>query len=118
MSATSAEPVPAHRFRPTWLVLGLLVVGLAFAVRADRLGFGVLSADESFSWRLTRYPVSDLVRRTGADVHPPFYYLLLKPWVAVGVRRRPPSAACPWCSGCWPCAGKPAGVDPGREFEV
>lgn len=42
-----------------------------------------ISPDESFSWRLARYPVGEILRRTGEDVHPPLYYLLLKGWVAV-----------------------------------
>jgi mannosyltransferase len=61
----------------------LLVTGVALAARCPGLGLEVLSSDESFSWRLTGYPVSELVRRTGVDVHPPLYYLLLKSWVAV-----------------------------------
>jgi mannosyltransferase len=47
------------------------------------LGLPLLSHDESFSWRLTTYPVGELCARTATDVHPPLYYLLLQTWVAV-----------------------------------
>jgi hypothetical protein len=43
----------------------------------------MLTPDESFSWRLTGYSFQELTLRTGADVHPPLYYLLLKAWVAL-----------------------------------
>ncbi len=50
------------------------------APRWWRLGLPILSYDESFSWRLTQYPVGDICRRTGADVHPPVYYIVLQGW--------------------------------------
>ena len=36
--------------------------------------------DESFSWALSQFSLHELIDRTGQDVHPPFYYLILKAW--------------------------------------
>jgi len=65
-----------------WLPL-LAVVAVGLAVRFYRLDGPVIGHDEAFSWRLTEYSVGELVQRTGADVHPPLYYVLLKGWCAV-----------------------------------
>lgn len=63
-----------------WLLALIGVVAVAAAVRCYRLDTPILSHDEAFSWRLTQYPVGELVTRTGQDVHPPLYYFLLKIW--------------------------------------
>lgn len=81
LTMTNAVPASPGRISH-WIALSLLIVA-ALAVRSPALGLSALSSDESFSWRLTEYPVGDLIRRTGADVHPPVYYLALKAWVAV-----------------------------------
>jgi Dolichyl-phosphate-mannose-protein mannosyltransferase len=70
------------RPRPRWSWLLLALLGLAVAVRVYRLGPGLLTPDESFSWRLVQYRWPDVLRRTALDVHPPLYYLALKGWVA------------------------------------
>lgn len=36
--------------------------------------------DEAFSVLLTKYGFQEMIYRTGLDVHPPFYYILLKIW--------------------------------------
>jgi hypothetical protein len=36
--------------------------------------------DEAFSWRLSRYPLPELLAATASDVHPPLHYLVLKGW--------------------------------------
>lgn len=70
-----------HWARPEkWLLSLLLVALLAAGLRCFRLERSVLSADESFSWRLAQYPLDVQIRRTAVDVHPPLYYLLLKTW--------------------------------------
>ena len=68
----------------TWRWLALAgVVGVGAAVRCYRLDTPVLSHDEAFSWRLTQYPVGELCTRSGLDVHPPLYYVVLKLWDGV-----------------------------------
>ncbi len=36
--------------------------------------------DESFTARLIRFPMGEMLRRAALDVHPPLYYLLLRGW--------------------------------------
>lgn len=61
----------------------LLLLLLAFILRCDRLALPALSADESFSWRLTTYSTAELLRHVPGDAHPPLYYLLLKGWTTL-----------------------------------
>ncbi len=63
------------------LLSGLACICLAVAVRCSGLRTTLLSRDEAFSWRLTCYPIDDLVRRVASDVHPPLHYVILQAWV-------------------------------------
>jgi mannosyltransferase len=66
------------------LIALLLIAAVGGAARCRGMAERTLSFDEAFSWRLTTaYPVAEIIRRTGVDVHPPLYYLLLKPWIGV-----------------------------------
>jgi hypothetical protein len=53
------------------------------AARLWRLAMPGLTSDEAFSWRLTTYGAGEIVRRTAADVHSPFFYFVLKAWLDV-----------------------------------
>jgi uncharacterized membrane protein len=68
--------------RKTWVVLSLIIV-VGMAARC----FGIVERsvwfDESFSWRITRYPVGEMLERVTRDVHPPLYYLVLKAWIGI-----------------------------------
>jgi len=64
-------------------LLALIVVG-ATLLRSREIAQRSFWFDEAFSWRLTRFPLVEMVERTAWDVHPPLYYLLLKPWAALG----------------------------------
>ena len=66
---------------PRMLLIGITAV--AALLRLHAVGADGLSSDEAFSWRMVGYPWGDLLRRAVADVHPPLYYLLLKPWLAL-----------------------------------
>lgn len=68
-----------------WWVAGtlLLFMGIAAWVRWYGVGDELLSTDEAFSWRLAQYPAADIWGRTGADVHPPLYYVCLRGWLAL-----------------------------------
>jgi mannosyltransferase len=59
------------------LALALLAAAL---LRIPALGLAELTTDEAFSWRLASYPVTEIVTRTAADVHPPLYYVALSAW--------------------------------------
>jgi mannosyltransferase len=65
---------------PTLSLLAVTVV--AALLRLHDVGADGLSSDEAFSWRLVGYPWADMLGRAAADVHPPLFYLLLKPWLA------------------------------------
>lgn len=70
---------------PPWpervlLALGVAAVLAGLAGRAWLLGMAGLSSDEAFSWRLTQYPVAEMLQRAALDVHPPLYYLALDAW--------------------------------------
>ncbi len=69
------------RTRTIWLLFA--IVALAVAVRSYHITLRSIWFDESFTWRLIQFPVTDLVARTAADVHPPLYYILVKGWAFV-----------------------------------
>jgi mannosyltransferase len=78
----------AGRTRTGWSRLaGYLALGSVLAagawLRLDGLPAQSLTNDESFSWKLTRFPWSEVIARTAADVHPPLYYLALKGWTSL-----------------------------------
>jgi hypothetical protein len=61
---------------------GLAVV--AFALRVHTLAAVPLRWDEGWSIALGRLGPAEVLRLTALDVHPPLYYLLLGPWLALG----------------------------------
>lgn len=61
----------------------LLVVVMGSGVRAYKLTARSLWFDEAFSWRLSQFPLPEMLARSAQDVHPPLYYLLLKGWTNV-----------------------------------
>ena len=66
--------------RHAWIAV-LLILAAGVAARSRGLAERTLSFDEAFSWRLVNvYSAPGIVERTAADVHPPFYYLLLELW--------------------------------------
>jgi hypothetical protein len=65
------------------IVILFVILLVGAGLRLDRLGFDDLVADEAFSWRMSRYPLMDIVRRAHQDVHPPLYYIVLKLWAAL-----------------------------------
>ena len=75
-------------FRLHWrtYLIGLVfccVIGFGFTVRTYHLDFPLLTFDEAFSWGMGRFSPREIVQRTGADVHPPLYYVILHYWVEV-----------------------------------
>ena len=65
------------------ILLPLLIVLLAFAVRVHNLDSQSLWNDEGNSLRLAERSIPDLIDAAGRDIHPPGYYLALKGWIAV-----------------------------------
>ena len=60
----------------------LLLVLVGFALRLHAIDDIPLRWDEGWSIALAVLPVSEILRLTALDVHPPLYYLSLKPWLA------------------------------------
>ncbi len=65
------------------MIAAFLVLAGGTAARGWRLSLPALTSDEAFSWRLAGYSTGEMVRRAATDVHPPLFYLLLKPWLAL-----------------------------------
>src|SRR5688572_27598207 len=65
------------------LVLLLFIVVLGVGLRSYHLTARSLWFDEAFSWRLSQFPLPELISRDAQDVHPPLYYILLKGWTVV-----------------------------------
>ncbi|HSW92623.1 MAG TPA: glycosyltransferase family 39 protein [Patescibacteria group bacterium] len=67
------------------LFVTILIISAAFAASAS-LFIGLHQSvwfDEAYSILLAKHSVAEIVRLTGLDTHPPFYYLLLKGWAAL-----------------------------------
>ena len=62
---------------------GLAILLLAVATRFYRLGYQSLWSDEGNSLSLARAGFGEIAVRTAFDIHPPFYYWLLKIWVSL-----------------------------------
>ncbi len=76
--------VPPARHAPlrVWLML-FAILALAASVRLHRLEDVNFWFDETFSIRLSQFPVDELVSRSARDTHPPLFFLVLKVWTSV-----------------------------------
>ncbi|MEA3293238.1 MAG: glycosyltransferase family 39 protein, partial [Patescibacteria group bacterium] len=61
------------------ILVGVIVVGFEIY----NLTSMSLWHDEAFSGLLIQYDSGEMMHRIGLDVHPPFYYILLKAWTLV-----------------------------------
>ncbi len=77
--ASRSASLPAVRGLSSVVLLLLL---LAFGLRAHRIGDQRVWWDEGWSVWAARFPVADILRETGNDVHPPLYFTLLHLWRA------------------------------------
>ena len=59
------------------ILLGAVVLNLYGLTKTS------LWHDEAFSMLLPRYSFTEMIKRAGLDVHPPLYYILLRPWFAL-----------------------------------
>jgi uncharacterized membrane protein len=62
--------------------IAVIVIGLAifFAITVINAPRASIWFDEAFSAYITQFSFLDIARYTASDVHPPFYYWLLKVW--------------------------------------
>lgn len=63
-------------------LIGLLII--AFVLRAYSLTWPPLAWDEGWSLAISQLPFADLAYLTARDVHPPGYYLVLRPFLLLG----------------------------------
>jgi mannosyltransferase len=78
----TGEPATGRRRLFASLTLALILVA-GLLLRLHTASTRSIWFDEAWSWRVSRFPVAELLEHTAADVHPPLYYLLLKAWTAV-----------------------------------
>jgi mannosyltransferase len=68
----------AHpRIDGLFVVLGL---GIFLAITIANIANATLWFDEAFSWYITQFNFAEIAAFTATDVHPPFYYWVLKAW--------------------------------------
>lgn len=66
-------------------ILIIAILTIAAVLRFYGLGAKVLWQDEAMSWRLLTFSLPELIHRSGGTgtVHPPLFYMCLRPWVAL-----------------------------------
>lgn len=84
MKKTAYSLVAFVRCRPKF---DLLVLGIGLAIFITIVLFNITRAgiwfDEAFSAYITQFSFWDIARYTASDVHPPFYYWVLKIWSSI-----------------------------------
>ncbi|MCX5868794.1 MAG: glycosyltransferase family 39 protein [Proteobacteria bacterium] len=80
--STSSSPVGSGW--ELYAVSALFLAGLI--LRFFHLGHESVWLDEVLSYEFARSSIVEIVRRTAADVHPPLYYLILHPFLSLGIR--------------------------------
>jgi uncharacterized membrane protein len=81
MEQPGEPPTGRRRLFVPLMLAAVLLAGLM--LRLQTASTRSIWFDEAWSWRMSRFPVAELIERTAADVHPPLYYLLLKAWTAL-----------------------------------
>lgn len=61
----------------------LLIFLIAAFLRVYNIEQKNLWFDEVFSWHISEGSVRQIVAETSGDIHPPFYYIVLKYWISV-----------------------------------
>ena len=67
--------------RHNWLIVPVVLLLAAFALRVFRLDAQSIWYDEAFSVYLAHFDLAEITARTAADIQPPFYYYLLHFWI-------------------------------------
>jgi 4-amino-4-deoxy-L-arabinose transferase-like glycosyltransferase len=86
VAETAAERPTAHAAIQwwEWLLVALITAGGAW-LRWRQIGEQGVWLDEAFSIWMARQPLNEMLGWiTRIDQHPPLYYALLRPWLAVG----------------------------------
>jgi len=67
-----------------WVFWVFIVLIISFVIRLWGLYAESAWIDEAYSIVLSKYTVSEIIKGTAADQHPPLYYLILHLWMKVG----------------------------------
>lgn len=59
----------------------LIIIVISAALRIYNIEQKNLWFDEVYSWKISQGSIVDIVSETSGDIHPPFYYLVLKFWM-------------------------------------
>ncbi|WP_081005904.1 glycosyltransferase family 39 protein [Pseudomonas asplenii] len=82
MSDLTSTVVTTMRSR-TWSWVVVAILSVSTLVRFYLLTNASIWSDEGFSLELIAYPLTDIWKLSGRDVHPPLFYMLLHGWVAL-----------------------------------
>lgn len=84
-SQQGAVPSAAPGATPgLWVIVALAaIVAFGTLLRSYRLGERSFWFDEAFFWKLSQFPLGELLERTGEDNYPPLYPVLMKAWSTV-----------------------------------
>lgn len=80
--STSLQEALATVYGPTLLIL-LGILSIALLLRTQHLEAISFWYDEACSWRISLFPVSEMMNAIARDAHPPMYYFVLKGWMKV-----------------------------------
>ena len=97
-SSASSEPAARGRWRSWAGLLLLLAVTLPFQIWRAHLE-GSWWVDESESVLLASGPVARILDYCASDTNPPGYFLMLKPWLALGRLFLPDGPGALWARG-------------------
>ncbi|MBK8551774.1 MAG: hypothetical protein IPL53_12205 [Ignavibacteria bacterium] len=61
-----------------------LVILVTIALRVYDIEQKNLWFDEVYSWKIAQGSIVQIVSETSGDIHPPFYYIILKFWMQIG----------------------------------
>lgn len=65
------------------IIILLLIISAVTALRIYRIDQKNLWFDEVYSWHISQGSVERIVAETTGDIHPPFYYIILKYWTEI-----------------------------------
>src|SRR3954468_9742732 len=81
----TSEGILSSRRPPSCATVALILsAGVYIVLRLRTIWAPRLWGDELFNYSLSQGTWGTLIKRAGLDMaHPPFFYMLLKPWIAV-----------------------------------
>ena len=75
---------------PDYIGMGMFILAILFLIRCITLCTGRdIWYDELFTMEFASRPVSELIKLTAADVHPPLYYIIVKAAILAGTQIAP-----------------------------